>query len=223
MLLHADEPSNGAIMHVFVHRSPNEVMEQMAAHLLGEVPVLASERGRHRVGVAHVLQPEPVREVERKRRREGLGDVGPVVLVEAEGEGDAAAAPGAARAFGLLVGVRQCNAVVVVVLRGHPATVVREAHLSRHVVGHRGELALDVPMCGVGAAVLRHAAALPLVRVRRIGGPPAAVRRMLLGLLLHAELILVGGRALVPLPHLQVVDFFHHWLPESNPCVYEPV
>jgi hypothetical protein len=27
----------------------------------------------------------------------------------------------------------------------------------------------------------------------------------------------------VLLPHLQVVDFFHHWLPETHPGVDEPV
>ena len=86
--------------------SPNEVMEQMAADLLGEVPVLASERG-HRVGVADVLQSETVREVERQRRRKGVGDVGPVVvvvLVKAKGEGDAAAIScSTADAFDLLL------------------------------------------------------------------------------------------------------------------------
>jgi hypothetical protein len=39
----------------------------------------------------------------------------------------------------------------------------------------------------------------------------------------HAELVLVEGRVLVLLPHLQVVDFFHHWLPETHPGVDEPV
>ena len=119
-------------------------MDQMvAADLLGEMPVLAGERPHH-VGLAHVLEPEAVGEVERESGRKRLGDVGPVVLVvKAEGEGDTAVGSSAtdagADAFSLLW-VRQSEAGV----RGQP--IVREAHLACwHVVGHLGELVLDVP------------------------------------------------------------------------------
>lgn len=61
----------------------------MAADLLGEMPVLTAERTHH-VGVADILKSKAVREVERERSRKGFSDVGPVVLVKAKGERDAA-------------------------------------------------------------------------------------------------------------------------------------
>ena len=138
-------------------------MDQMvAADLLGEMPVLAGERPHH-VGLAHVLEPEAVGEVERESGRKRLGDVGPVVLVKAEGEGDtsvgsrATAAKPDADAFSLLR-VRQSKAVV----RGQP--IVCEAHLAWHVLGHLGELVLDVPGRRGAEVPRRHATALAPLR-----------------------------------------------------------
>lgn len=45
----------------------------------------------------------------------------------------------------------------------------------------------------------------------------------MLGLVMDAVLALVESWKLVHLPHLKVVDFFHHRLPQSNPCIDEPV
>jgi len=45
----------------------------------------------------------------------------------------------------------------------------------------------------------------------------------MLGLVMHGELALVKGWMLVDLPHLEVVDFFHHWFPEPDPCIDEPI
>ena len=41
--------------------------------------------------------------------------------------------------------------------------------------------------------------------------------------LLRAELILVVRTVLMLLQYLQVVNFFHHWLPEPHPSIDEPV
>ena len=133
-------------------------MDQMvAADLLGEMPVLAGERPHH-VGLAHVLEPEAVGEVERESGRKRLGDVGPVVLVvKAEGEGDTTVGSSAADAFSLLR-VRQSEAVV----RGQP--IVCEAHLAWHVLGHLGELVLDVPGRRGAEVPRRHATALAPLR-----------------------------------------------------------
>ena len=135
-------------------------MDQMvAADLLGEMPVLAGERPHH-VGLAHVLEPEAVGEVERESGRKRLRDVGPVV-VKAEGEGDTAvgssAADAGADAFSLLW-VRQSEAGV----RGQP--IVCEAHLAWHVLGHLGELVLDVPGRRGAEVPRRHAIALAPLR-----------------------------------------------------------
>jgi hypothetical protein len=84
--------------------SANKIMHQMAANLLAEMPVLVPERAHH-VGVADLLQPKTVSEVGRDGRREWLGYADSVVLVEAEGEGDATVprATNAAHRPGLLV------------------------------------------------------------------------------------------------------------------------
>lgn len=189
-------------------------MEQMATDLLGEMPVLTTKWAHH-VGITNVLQSETMGKIERKRGRKGLSNVSSViVLVKAKGEWDTASIRGTTGANEVrLVVVRHRDAV----MRGEP--VVCEAHLTGDVMGHLGEAVLDVP--GGGDAVIPgHAATLSLQRVWWITGLPAAVRRML-GVL-HGELILVKRRIL-QLPHLEVVNFFNHWLPEPNPCIDKPV
>jgi hypothetical protein len=198
-------------------QSPNEIMHQMATNnLLGEVPVLASERA-HNVGrVADVLKPETVGEVGRERRQERLGHADLVVLVKSEGEGDAAAPrPAKAAAHMLLLRGREA----MLMRRGQ--SVVRKAHMSLDRGGHLGELVREA-MRSRDIVVPRDAAALPELRIRRIRGLPAAVRRML-DLVMHALPALVESWMLVHLPHLKVVDFFHHRLPQPNPCIDEPV
>ena len=177
-------------------------MEQVAAHLLGEMPVLASERAHH-VGVADVLQPETVGEVGRDRRRQRLPEADPIVLVEAEGEGDAVVP----RPAGMVVLWRRHASMLL----GGQRVVSREGHLALDGVGHLGELILEA----MGVVVPCDAATLPGLRIARFGALPAALQRMLS--------LIVERRVLVGLPHLKVVDFFHHRLPESNPRVNKPV
>lgn len=65
-------------------------MHQMATNnLLSEVPILATKRAQHVGCVADVLEPETVGEVGRERSWDGLGDADLVILVKAEGQGDA--------------------------------------------------------------------------------------------------------------------------------------
>jgi hypothetical protein len=191
-------------------------MHQMATNnLLGEAPVLASERAHHVGCVADVLEPETVGKVGREGGREPLSDADLVVVVEAEGEGDSAVPRPAEAAAHMLV-LRRGNAGVM--RRGLP--IIRDAHLSLDG-GHLGELIRDA-MRSRDVVVSRDTAALPELRVRRIRGLLTAFRRML-GLVMHVVLALLESWMLVHLPHVKVVDFFHHRLPQPNPCIDEPV
>lgn len=88
-------------------------------------------------------------------------------------------------------------------------------------VGHLGELIREA-LRGRDGVVPSDAAALAELGVGRIGGLPAALRRML-GLVMHSALALVKGWMLVDLPHLEVVDFFHHRFPQPDSCIDKPI
>jgi hypothetical protein len=89
-------------------------------------------------------------------------------------------------------------------------------------VGHLGEFVLLEAMGSSGVVVLCDTAALQRLRIARFRALPIAPRRML-RLIVNAMLPLFKRGVLVDLPHLKVVDFFHHRLPESNPRVNKPV
>jgi hypothetical protein len=198
--------------------SANKVMHQMATHLLAEMPVLVSERAHH-VGVADLLQPKTVSEVGREGLREWLGNTDSVVLVEAKGEGDATV-PRTTNATHwpcLLVVLRRSEAVVCrrqpIVCKGYLPLLNRVGHLGELICKTLGRRDVVVPS---------EAAALAEMRVGRIRGFSTALRRML-GLVMQHVLSLVENRVFVHLPHLEVVDFLHHWLPKTNPCINKPV
>lgn len=88
-------------------------------------------------------------------------------------------------------------------------------------VGHLGELICKA-LGRRDVVVPSDAAALAELRVGRIRGLSTALGRML-GLVMQRVLALVENRVFVHLPHLEVVDFFHHWLPKTNPCINKPV
>jgi hypothetical protein len=137
-------------------------------------------------------------------------------MVMAEGEGDATVARRAEAAAHMLV-LRRRKARVM--RRGQP--VIHEAHLSLDGGGQLGELVREA-MRSRDVVVSRDTAALAELRVRRIRGLLTAFRRML-GLVMHVVLALLESWMLVHLPHVKVVDFFHHRLPQPNPCIDEPV
>lgn len=100
--------------------------------------------------------------------------------------------------------------------------VVCECYLSRlDGVGHLGEIIWEA-LRRRDVVPSNAAAALAKLRIRRIRGLPAALRGML-GPVMHGVLALVESWVFVHLPHLEVVYFFHHWLPQPNPCIDKPV
>jgi hypothetical protein len=88
-------------------------------------------------------------------------------------------------------------------------------------MGHLGEL-IGKSLGRRDVVVPRDAAALAKLRVGRVRRLSTALERML-GLVMQHVLALVENRVFVHLPHLKVVDLFHHWFPKTNPCIYKPV
>jgi hypothetical protein len=100
--------------------------------------------------------------------------------------------------------------------------IVREGDLTLlDGVGHLGELIREA-LRGRDGVVPSDAAALTELGIRRIRGLPTALRRML-GLVVHSMLALFKSWMLVDLPHLEVVDFFHHRFPQSDSCIDKPI